>query len=110
MAQEKILYLTLKKKWFDMILSWEKKEEYRDIKQYWESRLIESGSIILCDSIIYERFTHVVFTNGYGSHLPSFKIECNGIKIGSGQSIWGANTSYPYFVISLGEIIESKNC
>ena len=34
------LYLTLKKNWFDLILSGEKKEEYREIKPYWEKRLI----------------------------------------------------------------------
>ena len=31
----RVLHLTLKKKWFDMILSGEKKEEYREIKSYW---------------------------------------------------------------------------
>ncbi len=28
------LHLTLKKNWFDLILSGEKKEEYREIKHY----------------------------------------------------------------------------
>ena len=32
------LHLTLKKKWFDLILSGEKKEEYREIKDYWCKR------------------------------------------------------------------------
>ena len=32
------LILPIKKKWFDMILSGEKKEEYREIKSYWEKR------------------------------------------------------------------------
>lgn len=35
----KILHLTLTKKWFDMILSGEKKEEYREITKYWKVRL-----------------------------------------------------------------------
>lgn len=34
------LKLTLKKKWFDMIASGEKKEEYREIKPYWIKRFI----------------------------------------------------------------------
>lgn len=33
-----MLILPIKKKWFDMILSGEKKEEYRDIKEYYETR------------------------------------------------------------------------
>jgi len=32
-----ILRLTIKKEWFDMIQSGEKKEEYREIKPYWIS-------------------------------------------------------------------------
>lgn len=36
----KTLHLTLKKKWFEMIASGEKKEEYRDIKPYWLNRLM----------------------------------------------------------------------
>ena len=32
------LYLPLKKKWFEMIKSGEKKEEYREIKPYYTSR------------------------------------------------------------------------
>lgn len=36
----KTLHLNLKKKWFDMIYSGEKKEEYRDTSPYWAVRLI----------------------------------------------------------------------
>lgn len=34
------LRLTLKKKWFDMIQSGEKKEEYRTLKDYWKVNLL----------------------------------------------------------------------
>ena len=33
-----MLILPIKKEWFDMILSGEKKEEYREIKPYYERR------------------------------------------------------------------------
>lgn len=33
-----MLTLPIKKKWFDMIKSGEKKEEYREIKPYYDSR------------------------------------------------------------------------
>lgn len=32
-----MLILPIKRKWFDMILSGEKKEEYRDIKPYYDT-------------------------------------------------------------------------
>lgn len=35
----KTLTLSLKKKWYDMIASGEKKEEYREITEYWNKRL-----------------------------------------------------------------------
>ncbi len=34
-----ILPLVLKKKWFDMIASGEKREEYREVKPYWTKRI-----------------------------------------------------------------------
>ena len=40
-----ILNLTLKKKWYDLILFGEKKEEYRDIKDYWVGRLIDCNTL-----------------------------------------------------------------
>ena len=45
---EVILYLTLKKKWFDLTASQIKQEEYREIKDYWVKRLCSKhpGSVI----------------------------------------------------------------
>lgn len=40
MDRIKTLHLTLKKKWFDMIASGIKKEEYREIKQHWVEHLM----------------------------------------------------------------------
>ena len=37
----KTLNLVLKHKWYDMIDRGEKPEEYREIKPYWEKRLID---------------------------------------------------------------------
>lgn len=36
---KRVLYLSVKKEWFDMIASGEKKEEYREMSTYWSSRL-----------------------------------------------------------------------
>jgi len=64
----KILHLTLKKEWFDKILSGQKKIEYRDIKPYWQKRLLdEKGNPLNYDFII--------FKNGYGKNVPTMKVE-----------------------------------
>lgn len=44
-----MLTLPIKKKWFDMILSGEKKEEYREIKEYYDVRFVSVFGLI-CSS------------------------------------------------------------
>lgn len=44
----KTLHLTLKKKWFDMTLSGEKTEEYREINMYWITRLLNCKKEVFC--------------------------------------------------------------
>lgn len=49
----KILHLVLKHKWWDMIASGEKKEEYREPKYYWYRRLLNvdrEGYGYFCES------------------------------------------------------------
>lgn len=49
-----MLTLPIKKKWFDMIASGEKKEEYREIKEYYEIRLQNLfGAITIYPSSIF---------------------------------------------------------
>ena len=71
----KSLHLTLCKKWFDMIKSGIKKEEYREIKPYWETRL-------------RKKYDAVKFVNGYCKNSPSFLIELEGICEGVGRPEW----------------------
>lgn len=39
--EKKILHLTLKKKWFDLIAQEKKTIEFRELKPYWEKRLVK---------------------------------------------------------------------
>jgi len=79
----KVLYLTLHKKWFDMIAGCEKTEEYRDRKPYWIKRL--RG----------KRFDVIHFRNGYRPTSRIMMVECLGIEENGGE-----------FVIKLGEILK----
>lgn len=112
---EKILHLTLKKKWFDMILSGEKKEEYREQKHYWWKRLCTVGCVkfslatilnngITCDGL-FKDYTHIIFKNGYNKDAPSFKIQCLGITTGEAKPEWSDNWKGRVFIIKLGNII-----
>lgn len=100
----KTLHLTLKKKWFDMIASGEKKEEYREVKPYWEKRLANVVVKIGGEDIEFKRWWDVVqFKNGYGKYSPIIKYKWHRIEIREGKPEWGAEPGKKYFVIKLGE-------
>ena len=104
----KVLHLPIKKKWFDMILSGEKKEEYRNINEYYVKKFIKetpSGS----NQIIWKDFDVLELRNGYGLHVPTLQVRIEGIDVDFGDSNWGAEELTEYFVIYLGEILSSKN-
>lgn len=94
----KILKLTLKKKWFDLIKSGIKTEEYREIKQYWQTRLQTNGY----HRFEFKKFNRVQFTNGYNKNSPQITVECLNILIGKGLPEWGAVEGQEYFIIKLG--------
>jgi hypothetical protein len=102
--EQKTLFMTLKKQWFDMILSGEKKEEYREIKEYWIERL----AIDYQPGLRFEpkQFDVIRFKNGYGSNDPVMDVECLGIEIREGNPKWGAVPGDKYFVIKLGNILK----
>lgn len=78
-----MLILPIKKKWFDMILSGEKKEEYREIKPYYESRLpknfgyfFTNGKLLIFHCAVGDT-VHVVLPTD--SHIT--KAQINKIEI-----------------------------
>jgi hypothetical protein len=98
----KTLNITLKKKWFDMIASGEKKEEYREIKPYWQSRLC-CGFPTLYSA---KDFDIVSANNGYAKDCPNIKWEHKGTRIGEGKQEWGAVPGVKYFILDIGDILK----
>ena len=94
----KILHLTLKKKWFDMINSGVKKEEYREIKPYWKKRLFdENGN--------FKNYDYIIFKNGYSKNAHSIKVNFMGVTIGNALPEWSDNWQGEVFIIKLGNIL-----
>ena len=94
----RVLRLTLKRQWFDMIASGEKKEEYREPKSWIFSRL--SG----------KEYDVVEFANGYGPNVPTMEVEYLGWELrfgGCGE--WGAVSNQRYVVIHLGRVLSLHN-
>lgn len=117
----KILNLTLKKKWFDMILSGEKLEEYREVKPYWIQRLTwheyhKCDYLILLHSVangkaIRKDFDYIRFKNGYGKDAPAMSVELKGIHYGyPAKPEWcDDNSGTWFFCIELGKIYKVDN-
>lgn len=105
-----VLRLTLKKKWYDMILSGEKKEEYREVKRYWIQRLCNEVEYEMGGAWegVFKKFTHVEFKNGYGKDAPTMLVEFNGLRIGEAKPEWSDNWQGEVFVISLGAVLHSS--
>ena len=95
-AKKKVLTLNVSKQWLDMIAAGEKTEEYREIKPYWASRLVnqqaESGDVIFDEfggyclvigKLEYKTYTHILFINGYRKDSPRIEKEIESITIGN---------------------------
>ena len=129
-----ILTLPLKKQWYDMIESGEKKEEYREIKpywcnrllyyctlgvkEYWEPVLIKARELVaenprcfnLYDLLIKNMgtrgYTHVRFSYGYTKRTMLFELD--EITVGKAKPEWGGNTidGEEVFILKIGKRIE----
>lgn len=125
MVNMKILDLPLKAKWYEMIESGNKKEEYREIKKYWIGRLAKCGGRNsyektgfyckkgICFSCITrgngfhpKEYTHVRFRFGYTKRTMLFELE--SITIGVGNTNWGAPDNECVFILKLGKCISQK--
>ena len=104
----KTLHLTLKKEPFDLMVSGEKKEEFRNHTRWIKSRLFNKDGTL-------KDYDYVKFTNGYGKNRPYFiaiylffkrsfatysKVYSNGFKV---------DVHTGDFIIYLGSIIEKGN-
>ena len=105
--EKKVLTLSVKKEWFDLIKAGEKREEYREIKPYWVARLFYNGACKLPPNVVgkltsylvkygdteqfeednkdivisFVPYTHVLFINGYGDDKPRVEKEIEWIDI-----------------------------
>lgn len=96
-----ILPLILKGKWYDMIDSGKKKEEYRDNKLFWRKRIT---------NVIYKAGNEdepivVAFSHGYKKQDMFYVADRIFFRDGSNHPEWGEPETRHY-VIELGERVE----
>ena len=101
-----MLVLPIKKKWFDMIKSGEKKEEYREIKPYWFARFKNNLFCLYDENLVIHLGTgRVIFKNGYQKNAP--KIMCKvDITTRRGNTEWGAEPFKMYYVLKILSVEE----
>ena len=124
-----MLTLPIQKRWYDMILSGEKKEEYREIKEYYETRfqnlfgaitihplyppdnfLDRSEFELLQGEAVPEEIRkdgvqEVIFRNGYSKNSKAIKARCK-LRIGKGRPEWGASLDRQYYILEILNVEE----
>ena len=124
--EEKVLQMSLKKKWFNMTKAGVKTEDYREITPYWIRRFIKgkyNTDFTINDLTQYlkessdangyirlygKRFDFNKMTLGYPKSTDTDRIlhlEHKGIEIRTGNPYWGAEEGKIYFVVKHGLIL-----
>ena len=104
----KILKIAILKDAFDEILSGEKTEEYQDFIPFWEEQLLINDK----DVVKFREYDAVEFRNGFEENVPMILVEWKGteLELFDEAPRGSKDPEDYYFVISLGKIIETKNC
>ena len=124
METMRVLDLSLKFCWYDMIDSGEKKEEYRDFRPYYANRLLYGCNLgtkdywetifansktkpwfkpdMLLRDYCIRHYDAVRFHRGQGSPVTMLW-EYEGLEIGKGKPEWGAPEDKDVFIIKLGK-------
>lgn len=107
--------LPIKRKWFDMIMTGEKTEEYRDVKPYYTMRFRQFVTLNpdVPDHVVEDlfrnaarhggvKYRNVVIRNGYSWHSAAMCIS-GRIMIRQGRPEWGAAEGREYYVLTVDE-------
>lgn len=89
------LYLPIKFEWIEMILPVIKREEYRELKPYWTTRLFnKDGSP--------KQYKYICFHN----YKTEWLFYYGGVSVGRGNVQWGAPHDKDVYKIKIGNFIE----
>lgn len=99
-----MLTLPIKKKWFDMILSGEKTDEYRVNTAYWRRRLLYQAQPSSGEGTAWL----LALRNGYRSDSPKAIVEIGDITVGAGKPEWGAEPGVEYLRLHIKRVVRTE--
>lgn len=105
---DRILRLSLKELPFNVMVTGEKRNEYRLPSHWIKSRLFNKDGTP-------KQYNFVEFTHGYGGHRPSFRCEFKGVLVSDSQFFKSYSNGLQVFVntndyiILLGDVVSIKN-
>lgn len=97
-----MLTLPIKKKWFDMIVSGEKQEEYRAASEYWRKRFV--SELVRQGKQRGFNGLKVRIRAGYQKDADLAELTLSMITTGTGRPEWGAEPGVEYFVLHIKRV------
>ena len=98
-----MLTLPIKKQWFRMIMTGEKREEYREIKPYYTERF-KNVFLLDKDGDPTGANCAVCLRNGYSPVSPKILADVS-LRIGTGDPKWGAKSGKEYYVLNINKVL-----
>ena len=89
--------LPISRRWLDMIACGEKKEEYREDKPYWQTRILDMQK----DKGPQETF---ILRAGYSKDSPAILIDAEPVRRVGGDRYWGARPDERYIVLKINKV------
>lgn len=94
-----MLILPIKAKWYDMIESGIKKEEYREIKPYYTTRFQTIG-LLDGNGLPTGKITEIILRNGYSATSRQMIVAVS-LEIKQGNTAWGAIEDVEYYALKI---------
>lgn len=104
-----MLTLPIKQEWFDMICRGEKREEYREATEYYQTRINSAiATDPNCKGQAYKIFP-VKIRAGYNSKAPAAVLQVHCIFGKGGVREWGADPDKYYYILQILHIESIEN-
>ena len=100
-----MLTLPIKQEWFDMICRGEKREEYREVTEYWRKRIDSARTL---DYKQFKEIFDVKIRAGYNSKSPTATLRVH-LTLGKGVQEWGAEPYKDYYILQILHIESIEN-